>query len=72
MLEEGLPLLSEVHFSTTCIEQGHGSTATIQRHHRKYGQDMVAMRVMLHMCRPLVSNQEAAIELELVGLGRAL
>ena len=52
-LVDGISLLQEVRWSTTPVEQSHGSSAALRRFHRQYGAEMVAKRSMVHMMKPL-------------------
>lgn len=48
-------LMSEVSWSTTSVEQGHGSAATLHRVHKQYGANTLCMRSMVHMMRHLAA-----------------
>ena len=54
----GLQLMAEVHWTSTSVEQGHGSAATLHRVHKQYGVNMLCMRSMVHMFRQLLPDQE--------------
>lgn len=56
----GVQLLAEVQWTSTSVEQGHGSAATLHRLHKQYGANMLCQRSMLHMLRHLVSDGEGA------------
>ena len=53
MLVEGIERLGDVHWSTTIVEQGHGSAAVVHKVHRQYGLNMLCQRAMIHMTRGL-------------------
>jgi len=53
LLIEGIERLADVHWSTTIVEQGHGSASVIHKAHRTYGVDKLCQRSMVHMMRAL-------------------
>jgi hypothetical protein len=57
LLMEGLDRLGDVHWSTTIVEQGHGSASVIHKAHRFYGVEMLCQRSMIHMMRSLFPTQ---------------
>jgi hypothetical protein len=62
-LVEGAALLREAQWSTTVVEQAHGSAAVMHRHHPDYSDEMLATRSTLHQCRALFqSDLEASKE----------
>ena len=58
MLIQGVERLGNVGWTTTVVEQGHGSAATIHRVHRQYGANMLSARSMIHMTRALLPGAE--------------
>ena len=58
MLIQGVERLANVGWTTTVVEQGHGSAATIHRVHRQYGANMLSARSMVHMTRSLLPVAE--------------
>eukprot|EP00974_Lingulodinium_polyedra_P070808 6854475-Lingulodinium_polyedra.AAC.1 len=50
--------MAEVRFSTTVLEQGHGSAAMVHRHHKDYSSETLVKRAMLHMCRQLIPKAQ--------------
>ena len=47
-LEEGVRLLSGISWSSTSVEQQHGSASVLAKAHRRYGAGTVTARSMLH------------------------
>lgn len=75
VLKEGLERLADVHWSTTIIEQGHGSAAAVHKCHSQYGQDMLCTRAGLHMVRALLpcpdsTKQAARVSARLAALAK--
>jgi hypothetical protein len=62
-LIEGVQLIGQIRWSTTVVEQGHGSSAAIHRAHRFYGRAMLTQRSMLCMLRPLFQKVEVGAAL---------
>ena len=58
LIERGLRLLNEVHWSTAVVEQGHGSTAVVHRYHPMYSPERLATRAFLHMFAKLLGQPE--------------
>ena len=54
----GVQLLAEVQWTSTSVEQGHGSAATLYRLHKQYGANMLCQRSLLHMMRHLVPTDD--------------
>ena len=50
----GVRLMAEVHWTSTSVEQGHGSASALHKMHKQYGANMLCMRSMLHMSRFLL------------------
>jgi hypothetical protein len=61
LLVEGVERLADVHWSTTIVEQGHGSASVIHKAHRAYGVDMLCQRSMIHMMRALFPRQDEEV-----------
>lgn len=62
-LVAGVQLLAEVHWTTTGVEQGHGSAATMHRLHGGFGAKQLCARAFLHMARLLFADDaEAALQ----------
>ena len=59
----GVQLLAEAHWTSTSVEQGHGSAATLHRLHKQYGANMLCQRSMLHMLRHLLFDTDSAEKL---------
>ncbi len=55
-LVAGITLFKEVSWSTTVVEQGHGSAASVHRTHRFYGPQTLSSRSMVHMMRSLLPS----------------
>ena len=55
-----LRLMGDVSWSTTVVEQGHGSAAVVHRTHRLYGPLVLSSRSMLHMMRCLLPGSPTA------------
>ena len=53
-MKDSLDLLKEVHFTTTGVEQGHGSTAAMHKGHPRLGSEQLCGRSYLHTCKLLV------------------
>ena len=53
-------LLAEVHWTTTSVEQGHGSASALKLLHKRYGANMLSQRSMLHMFRHLLPGASEA------------
>jgi hypothetical protein len=58
MLAEGIDLLSHVHWTTTSIEQGHGSMALVHRLHRYYSAQQLCQRAFIHAIRALAADPD--------------
>ena len=50
----GVERLADVMWTTTNLEQCHGSAALIHKVHNAYHTDMFAQRAFVHMERPMV------------------
>ena len=57
-LEEGVRVLSDISWSSTSVEQQHGSASVLAKAHRRYGARSVAARSMLHMMRQFLVPTE--------------
>ena len=55
-IEQAVRLLGQIPWTTTTVEQGHGSTAIIHRLHRQYGEETLCRRAMVHMMRCLFAT----------------
>ena len=53
-------LLAEVGWSTTIVEQGHGSLATIHKYYPEYGSGPFDLMVWLHQQATLSEQQNSA------------
>lgn len=53
-LESAVRLMGEVSWTTTIVEQGHGSVAVVHRVHSEYSPATLAARGMVHMMRSLL------------------
>ncbi len=56
LLTNAIQLLGDASWSTVAAEQGHGSSAVLHRAHRQYGPAMLSARSLVHMMRPLFSD----------------
>ena len=54
---EAVQLLLQAPMSTTSIEQGHGSLATVHRAHPQLGSDALCVRSRAHQMRPLFAGE---------------
>lgn len=57
-LTSAIELMRQVHWTTTGVEQGHGSAAVLHRQHARLGAEQLCGRALLHMARPLFANDE--------------
>ena len=57
---EALKLLKEVSWSSTGVEQQHGSCATVRRLHPDIGVEALSLRAFLHACRHFFHTQDSA------------
>lgn len=46
-----IQLMLEIHWSTTAVEQAHGSAAVVHRFHPEYAGQTLALRSLIHMVR---------------------
>lgn len=51
----GVRLMAGAHWTSTSVEQGHGSAAVLHKLHSQYGANTLCQRSMLHMFRNLAS-----------------
>ena len=63
-IADGVRLFMHVHFSTTGVEQGHGSAAAMHRMHRQYGSNMLCMRTFCHMTKAMLPSTKAKSTIE--------
>ena len=55
-LVEGIARIADVPWTTSIVEQGHGSAATLHRAHPLYGVDMLCQRAHIHMMACLFNS----------------
>lgn len=62
-IQDVIELKAEAPWSTTAVEQAHGSLAVVHKFHRLYGADQLAKRAMVHQARHYftVSDDERRI-----------
>ena len=57
-LVEAVKLMGDISWSTTSVEQAHGSMATLHRYHPMYDERMLCQRSMVHMMRALFAARD--------------
>lgn len=57
-LVDGVGRLRQVSWSTTTVEQCHGSASTLMKAHGDYGKKTLMARAMVHMMRPLFQQPQ--------------
>ena len=54
-LVKGIELFREIGWSSTSVEQQHGSASTVHRYHKTYGTETLVSRSMIHCLRQFFS-----------------
>ena len=62
-IAQAIELLRDVGWTTTAVEQQHGTAAVIMRWHRQYGGSTMAARALCHASRALFSPSEEETQL---------
>ena len=60
-LLQGLALLANCPWSSTGVEQQHGSASTIRKLHTAYGKDTLCSRALVHSARALFSEAQSSL-----------
>ena len=71
LLRDALRLLAQCQWSTTTIEQGHGSLAVVHQYHKGYGPMSLTQRAFIHMLKVLVAESAEAKSERLTKKGAA-